>query len=235
MESGNNKLGLISAAWDLFTQKGYENTTVKDILDRMKLAKGTFYHYFASKESILNDVTEYVLTKQLSAYQEKLRDEDVGAMGRLYLLFDHLKTWKLNNTIFMRTLLRTVYSEKNLKLRHHLFDKMVTILSPLLADIFEQGVREGVFRIEHPLETAQLVLHMGFTVGSMVAREILAFMDNPGDSPQAERILRLSDCYFDSMEKIIGVDSGALDRASLADLFTIIGVGQQSQAPAPVT
>ncbi len=224
MEKKNGKLGLIGAAWDLFTSKGYENTTVRDILSRVNLAKGTFYHYFTSKEAILNDVTEHIISRQVEAFKEKLQGEDIGATGRLYLLFDHLKTWKLKNTIFMRTLLRTVYSEQNLKLRHHMVNKMVDLLSPILADIFDQGIREGVFRMDFPHETAQLVLQMGFAVGASMAREVLAIMEDPGDTARIERVLRLFGLYFASIEKLIGADQGVFDPVSDQDLFTLLGV-----------
>jgi AcrR family transcriptional regulator len=52
---------ILDAAQSLFAQKGYEETTVNDILDRVGIGKGTFYHYFQSKEDALAGVISRVV------------------------------------------------------------------------------------------------------------------------------------------------------------------------------
>ena len=53
----NTKGKIISAAWKLFYEQGYENTTVDDILDLSGTSKGTFYHYFEGKDALLGTLS----------------------------------------------------------------------------------------------------------------------------------------------------------------------------------
>ncbi len=42
----NTKGKIVSAAWRLFYEQGYEDTTLEDILEASETSRGTFYHYF---------------------------------------------------------------------------------------------------------------------------------------------------------------------------------------------
>jgi len=50
------KSRIVAAAWELFYLHGYENTTIDDIVERSNTSKGSFYHYFKSKESLMNSL-----------------------------------------------------------------------------------------------------------------------------------------------------------------------------------
>lgn len=45
---------ILNAAWQLFREKGYENTTMEDILKAAKCSKGRFYYYFHAKAELLD-------------------------------------------------------------------------------------------------------------------------------------------------------------------------------------
>ena len=73
---------IIKAAWNLFYQKGYDKTTVEDIINASKTSKGTFYHYFKGKEALLNSLSylldekyeelSLTMSADLSAYDKLL-------------------------------------------------------------------------------------------------------------------------------------------------------------------
>ena len=54
----STKSRIVKAAWNLFYKKGYEQTTVEDIISASKTSKGTFYHYFKGKEALLNSLSD---------------------------------------------------------------------------------------------------------------------------------------------------------------------------------
>lgn len=54
----STKSRIIKAAWNLFYKNGYDETTVEDIITASKTSKGTFYHYFKSKEGLLNTLSQ---------------------------------------------------------------------------------------------------------------------------------------------------------------------------------
>lgn len=54
--SKNTKGRIVSAAWKLFYDQGYENTTIEDIVWESGTSKGSFYHYFESKDALLGSL-----------------------------------------------------------------------------------------------------------------------------------------------------------------------------------
>ena len=65
----NTKGRIISAAWKLFYEQGYEDTTVEDIVFESETSKGSFYHYFDGKDALLGTLA-YVFDEKY----EELRD-----------------------------------------------------------------------------------------------------------------------------------------------------------------
>ena len=49
---------IVKAARYLFQTKEYSKTTMNDVIERLGIAKGTIYHYFSSKESLLEAVVK---------------------------------------------------------------------------------------------------------------------------------------------------------------------------------
>ena len=80
----NTKGKIISAAWKLFYEQGYENTTVDDILDLSGTSKGTFYHYFEGKDALLGTLSVLFDEK----YEQLMPGipEDMNALEVLALL-----------------------------------------------------------------------------------------------------------------------------------------------------
>ena len=66
---------ILSAAQELFFSKGYEATTVQEIIDAVGIAKGTFYHYFESKVDLLDALIASMTEQQLQNAQAILNEE----------------------------------------------------------------------------------------------------------------------------------------------------------------
>ena len=64
---------IIQAARELFQSKDYESTTMQAIMEELNIAKGTIYHYFASRENLLEAVVEDVIDEQLKRKKNDLQ------------------------------------------------------------------------------------------------------------------------------------------------------------------
>ena len=77
MENGTGKKSvksrIVSAAWQLFYEKGYNGTTVDEIIELSGTSKGSFYYYFDTKDELLN-----TLSLVLDEYYEVLRGNSYG-------------------------------------------------------------------------------------------------------------------------------------------------------------
>ena len=80
----NTRGRIISAAWKLFYEQGYENTTVEDIVFESETSKGSFYHYFDGKDALLGTLANVFDEK----YEELLPSltPDMDAMDKLIYL-----------------------------------------------------------------------------------------------------------------------------------------------------
>jgi len=74
---------ILDAAEKLFAAKGYEASTINDILDAVQIAKGTFYYHFKSKEDVLDALIERVSGRFLSAAKEIAENKNIPVFERL--------------------------------------------------------------------------------------------------------------------------------------------------------
>ena len=88
MKKGDlRRQAILDTAEALFFQRGYEETSVQDILDAMGLSKGGFYHHFESKMSVLEAVSARRAEKKFTQAARELRASSLGALEKLNRLF----------------------------------------------------------------------------------------------------------------------------------------------------
>lgn len=69
--SNLTKKRIVSAAWKLFYEQGYENTTIDEIVEESCTSRGSFYHYFDSKDALLSSLS-YVFDEKYEEISETL-------------------------------------------------------------------------------------------------------------------------------------------------------------------
>ncbi len=75
---------IVAAAWQLFYEKGYNGTTVDDIIDLSGTSKGSFYYYFNTKDELLNTLS-MILDDNYEILKEKM-DPDMNSYDKLLYL-----------------------------------------------------------------------------------------------------------------------------------------------------
>lgn len=131
----NTKGKIISAAWELFYEQGYEDTTVEEIIERSSTSKGSFYHYFDSKDALLSSLS-YLFDEEYARLQQEL-DPDMDAWDKLLYLNRALFTM-IENRISLDLLARLLSSQLITKGNKHLLDH-----DRLYFKYLRQIVREG--------------------------------------------------------------------------------------------
>ena len=119
-KNGRNTKGrIISAAWKLFYEQGYENTTVEDIVFESETSKGSFYHYFEGKDALLGTLA-YVFDEK---YEELMAvmDPELGAMEKLIYL-NHELFAMIDGGISMDLLARLLSTQLLARGEKHLLD-----------------------------------------------------------------------------------------------------------------
>lgn len=151
------KLELIEAAEELFRSNGCEQTSVSDIVKKVGVAQGTFYYYFQSKNDILNAVIDHYLRDHLEKMVKQLiADRSRGALQKLQLVVDASLSLKNGERNFVEFL----HTEENAVFHQKFMAKSNSIFVPLITQIVEQGMEEGVFHVSCPRETVELLMAM---------------------------------------------------------------------------
>lgn len=132
---------LMDAALELFSSAGYQKTMIVDITKKTGAAKGTFYHYFASKEAIVEAICNRWAIETASAFQ--LESRQLASLPKLNLFIERLFLPKAPDVLFKR-----LWDEEQLNLYYKSWKSMVnTIFNPLLSDIIEQGNQEATMQV----------------------------------------------------------------------------------------
>ena len=135
----NTRGRIISAAWKLFYEQGYENTTVEDIVFESETSKGSFYHYFEGKDALLG-----TLSNVFDEKYEELTDTmpaDMDALEKLRYL-NHELFAMIENSVSLDLLTRLLSTQLLAKGEKHLLDRDRTYFR-LLRRIIAQGQAEG--------------------------------------------------------------------------------------------
>jgi AcrR family transcriptional regulator len=210
---------LIACAQKLFYLKGYESTSVRDIVDEVGVAKGTFYYYFDSKTAVLEAVVDELIAQAQAILQEIVADETLAAIPKWIQAFQVVGNWKIERKDEMIALLRLLQKDENVLLQYKMWMQATQVLSPELAKIIAQGVEEGVFETESIQDAVEIALAIARGVRDTIYDTLL----NPNryDDPAALAWRKIT-AVQTAIERVLGAPPGSLpiiDEQSLAAWF----------------
>lgn len=138
----NTRGRIISAAWKLFYEQGYEDTTVEDIVFESETSKGSFYHYFDGKDALLGTLA-YVFDEKYEQLM-KVMDPSMGAMEKLIYL-NHELFAMIDGGVSMDLLARLLSTQLLARGEKHLLDRNRYYFK-LLRQIVSAGQESGELR-----------------------------------------------------------------------------------------
>src|SRR5215470_8228026 len=101
---------ILDVAQRLVNTKGYEQMTVQDILAELQISKGAFYHYFDSKQALLEALIERILDEAEQLLLLVIQDAQLSALAKLEQFFDKINRYKIAQKDFFLDLLRVWYN-----------------------------------------------------------------------------------------------------------------------------
>ena len=140
----NTRGRIISAAWKLFYEQGYADTTVEDIVFESETSKGSFYHYFDGKDALVGTLA-YVFDEKYEALMDTM-DPALGAMEKLVYL-NHELFAMIDGGISMDLLARLLSTQLLARGEKHLLDRNRTYFK-LLYQIIRDGQSRGQLRTD---------------------------------------------------------------------------------------
>ena len=145
------KLEIIRTARDLFLTQDYDKTTMQDFMNHLGIAKGTIYHYFKSKEELLEAVVEDIVNQHLEMMQTVMHEAKGDALQKIQTL---IQEGRINAPFILEQL----HDRGNESLHTRLLVAALMKQAPLYAEVIRQGCTEGIFQTQNPLECAEFIL-----------------------------------------------------------------------------
>lgn len=140
----NTKGKIIKAAWELFYDVGYENTTVEDIIEKSGTSKGSFYHYFEGKDALLGSLS-YIFDEEYARLQDSF-PENMSSFDKLMYLNKELFS-VIEDRIDIDLLTRLYSTQLITKGEKHLLDNK-RLYYKLLKSIVIEGQKNREFTDE---------------------------------------------------------------------------------------
>jgi AcrR family transcriptional regulator len=210
---------ILDAAQRLVNTKGYEQMTIQDILDALQISKGAFYHYFDSKQALLEAVIQRVQEEVEQLLLPIVHDPHLRALDKLQRTFATLVRWKTAQKAFFLALLRIWYTDDNAIVRQKMRAAAVKRVAPLLTVIIRQGIQEGVLATSYPDQMGAVVLSLVQDLGDTLGGLLLSFEPKRDELPRIESTVA---AYTDALERVLGAPRASLqlvDTETLSEWF----------------
>lgn len=140
----NTKAKIVSAAWKLFYEQGYEGTTVEEIIEESHTSRGSFYHYFEGKDALLSTLS-LLFDEEYEAILEDM-DDDRDPFDVLMYLNQRLFQM-IENRVSIDLMSRLYSTQLVTKGYRHLLDHN-RVYYKLLRSIVAKGQESGAFRTD---------------------------------------------------------------------------------------
>ncbi|MGB1253425.1 MAG: TetR/AcrR family transcriptional regulator [Candidatus Promineifilaceae bacterium] len=198
---------ILTTSQRLFYMKGYTKTSIRDIIDSIGIAKGTFYHYFKSKDELLEEMVEKLLQESAQLMIAATSDPEMAAIPKLLQLYRVVGRWKTAERTQIMWIFNALYRDENILLMHKMRRRGVETANPIVSRIIEQGIEEGVFDVEMVEVSAEIFMQTSQAFSESFGY-ILRHTEQYANPAQAVKDKKAA--YEHAMERILGAPKGSL-------------------------
>ena len=152
--SNNTKSDLLTTAELLFSQRGYDNTSTNDIVKTLGIARGTLYHYFKSKEDILDSLV--IKYAQMLITNAKNKSKETSTLQAPQRIIEVIRALKPKGIAF-NELMKQIHKPENALIHYKMEKVTVNGVLPILTEIIIKGAKDGLFSTPYPDEATEMI------------------------------------------------------------------------------
>lgn len=205
---------LLNVADRLFCTKGYEATSVQDILDVLHTSKGGFYHYFVSKESVLDTLCAQRVERFRTEAEAAIVDVQ-DPVERMNLLLHYFLPLRKEELEFMTMLLPLLGKPESMSVRVRYQDVLAQQFRVLVEDEIDRGYAKGAF---HPVTHEVTVPVLTLANACWVEGALLLIESAQNQQPQdPAAMLAVLEKYRRSIEVLLDAPYGSIEMISLEE------------------
>ena len=198
---------LLVTAERLFYTKGYEKTSVQDILTEMNFSKGGFYHHFDSKLSVLEAICEMRAQECCERARQAAAQTQGSAVDKLNAVFHDSAMISSGNSSFISLMLHVAYREDGAMMREKMKGSQLESMQSVVEAILQEGAGSKEFFVSDIPACAQMLLRL-----YLVFTDEIAFLMAREDSEEKlmdEMVAKLN-AYRTAIERVLVAPFGSV-------------------------
>ncbi|UMZ72794.1 TetR/AcrR family transcriptional regulator [Natranaerofaba carboxydovora] len=208
----DRKQEFLETALELFYEKGYEKTTIKDIIGRMGVSKGAFYHYFESKEDVIITIAKDYADKAINLIEKIAKRKDIDAIEKLNLVIESVNQYKSTKEDERSKIKNVFLDEENLKLQRKITNELKKDSVRLFKEIIDEGVEDGIFETTNSSELAEYLLHTINHMNSSIDELLLDAQEKNINTTELSKKLEDKLSFYEEMlSKILRIKKGSIE------------------------
>lgn len=195
MKKNERKQELLKIAYNMFLSKGYDNTSIDDIINEAQIAKGTYYYYFESKKATLEEVINMMINEEIESAKAFL-NMPISIPEKLVGVITSLRP-----KIHEEEIKNALNKKENIVMHEIINDRIIEEAIPLLEQVVNEGIQSNIFNCDHVKERLRMLLIMSnelFNGEKIDINEVEVFIDT------AEKMLGAKQGTLEFIKMLIG-------------------------------
>lgn len=168
------KQELLRIAYRLFLSKGYEETSIDEIIEEAQIAKGTFYYHFQSKEALLEFLINKMITEKVEQ-AKKILSAPMSAPEKTVAIITSLRPEQTEMGIQ-----NALHKKENAIIHEKINKRVIDEAVPILCEVVSEGISQGILKCDNIKERVRMTLIISSTVfdhGNFTPADIDVFID----------------------------------------------------------
>lgn len=195
-EAEERKNEILDVAGRLFNENGYDATSTNDILKEIGIARGTLYYHFKSKEEILDALIDRMTGQMIKKAKSIVSQKDIHVLQRFTMMMLSLN---ISDSNFGHEVLEQVHKPQNALMHRKIQEKLLSEVTPLIAELIKDGNAQGICRTDYPYEVAEMTFLYSY----------IAF-DDLSEYTDAEKKKKMT-AFIYNLERLLNMDQGSME------------------------
>ena len=191
---------ILDVSTRLFSEKGYDDTSLQDIINETKLSKGAIYHHFSSKEDILKAIFHRLGNENAEIFAKIRDDSRLSGIEKLRKIFQ-TAVFHSNQSVLLTVSPCLLNNPRFLAMQ---IEQIYELIAPQFVEpILTEGVKDGSINIENPHEIAEAIM----ILTNVWLNPLVKITDTEGIKKRCDT--------FNTLLKVLGID-GLLDNQTIS-------------------
>ena len=213
------KEAIVRTAEKLFFEKGYEETSIQDILDALSISKGGFYHYFESKISLLEEISRQKSAANIERVRMELFSGKLTSVQKANLILSSIFPFGRESAEYNALTFKVSYIDGDVHFRDRTRQFVSDELCPLMDETVYAGIADDSFFVRYPSHIGRLLLMLAYDACDEACRLLSMDADNPDILINMMDILY---AYREAVEIMLGCTHGSIQLFDVEQILAAI-------------